>query len=69
MRFLFVIFIFLLIYYILKGFFRMIFPSSDKNKFYNQQNKKQGDITIEQITKEKRKKNNDGEYIDYEEIK
>ena len=69
--------ILLIIYFVLRIFTRYVLRSylnKMKKNFENQQNqynqKKEGDVTINtKPSKEKKFDKNDGEYIDYEEVK
>lgn len=74
-----IILIALLIYYALKFIGRLVFPwlfeQAIKNSQYSQgsvKDKKQdGDVTVQDLSKEKNKviDKDEGEYIDYEEVK
>ncbi len=77
-----IIFIFILIYYFFKLIARYLFPwllkrymKNFQNKFHQNtdntsaKKKKKGEVNIDHIPKDKKKKDDDfGEYVDFEEI-
>lgn len=62
--------IFLLIYFVFKILFRMIFsPSQNEKRFYEDRSRKEGDVIVENRSPEDKKvSDKEGEYVDYEEI-
>lgn len=70
MKFLYILILFFATYYLLKAFlklFRMILSTDNKN---TRKNQSKNDITIEgSPSRLKRSKKQQGEYVDYEELK